>query len=183
MSQITVSDLKRRIEIGEDLQLIDVRSPGEFAAGHVPGAINIPLEQLEGRLPDLNRDKELVILCQSGRRAAMGCDVLRPHHDELLILEGGTAAWQSEGNQVVACQTARWSIERQVRLTAGALVLIGSILALTGTSWGVFVTTFIGAGLTFAGLTNICGMASLFAKMPWNKPTTAAPTSPTQVQN
>ncbi len=153
----------------EPLQLVDVRSPGEYASGHVPQAINIPLEQLEARFADFT-EGNVAILCQSGRRAGMACDILKDHHDGLLLVEGGTKAWMDEGFPTVASVTNKWSLERQVRLGAGVMVLAGTILATLGFHAWIYLSMFVGAGLTFAGLTNICGMALLLAKLPWNRP-------------
>lgn len=151
------------------MQLIDVRSPGEFAAGHVPKASNIPLEQVESRLKDLANHGEVVLICQSGGRAAICFENFSHVRQNLTVLDGGTEAWVKEGGEVVKSQTSSWSIERQVRLTAGMLILLGTILSLTLAPGWIYLAMFVGAGLTFAGLTNTCGMASLFALMPWNR--------------
>ncbi len=157
------------IQNHEPLQLVDVRSPGEYAAGHVPQAINVPLEQLEARFDDLTKGN-VAVLCQSGRRAGMACEVLKDHHDGLLLVEGGTQEWINLGYPTVSSVSGKWSLERQVRLGAGAMVLIGTILAVLGQREWIFLAMFVGAGLTFAGLTNICGMALLLTKLPWNRP-------------
>lgn len=157
------------MESNPALKLIDVRSPGEYATGHVPQAANIPLEQVEMRLDDLGGGP-VALLCQSGNRAGMACEILADHHSELLIVEGGTQAWIQSGKPVVASSCTRWSLERQVRLIAGLMILAGTILAVTVSPVWVYLAMFVGAGLTFAGATNICGMASLLALLPWNQP-------------
>ncbi len=167
---IQTSDLKRRLEAGETLQIIDVRSPGEYASGHIPFAVNMPLEQVDSRLDDLREHTPVVLVCQSGRRAEMCAQQIKHHRSDLLLLEGGTDAWLEQGLPIVQCSASRWSIERQVRLTAGLLILVGTVLStVLATGW-VYLAMFVGAGLTFAGLTNVCGMASLFGVMPWNRP-------------
>lgn len=176
--RISVQELHSRIETHEPLQLIDVRSAGEYAAGHVPQALNIPLEDLESRLPDLG-SRPIAILCQSGTRAGIACEQLEGIRQDVMVVEGGTSAWKAAGYEVTAPAGSRWSLERQVRLGAGLLVLIGAVLALTVHPSWVFLSLFVGAGLTFAGLTNICGMALLLAKLPWNK---AAISCSTQAQ-
>lgn len=153
-----------------NVQLIDVRSPSEFAAEHVPQAANIPMDQIEARLDDIDPSVPVVLICQSGRRAEMTRELLRAHHEQLACLIGGTEAWKEAGLPTVRSSTVRWSLERQVRLTAGLLILAGTILsALVAPAW-LYLAMFVGAGLTFAGLTNLCGMAALFALMPWNRP-------------
>lgn len=168
-AHLTVDDLRRRISERERLQLIDVRSPGEFAAGHIPGAVNIPMEQAEARLADMSRHEPVVLVCQSGNRAGMTCEWLSKEHPEVLVLEGGTHAWVEAGEPVVRSTSTRWSLERQVRLTAGLLVLAGVVLSLTVNPAWLYLSGLVGLGLTFAGLTNVCGMAALFSVMPWNK--------------
>ena len=152
-------------------QLIDVRSPSEFAAGHLPGAVNIPMEQIESRLADLSSTTPIVLICQMGKRARMTAGLLEPCQLQLSILEGGTSAWMQAGFPVVRSIKSRWSLERQVRLGAGLLVLTASALTLLLDHRWLFLAAFIGLGLTFAGLTDICPMAEIFGRMPWNKST------------
>lgn len=166
---MTISDLNSALQRGEAIQLVDVRSAGEYAAGHVPQATNIPLEQIEARLGDFGKSR-VAVLCQSGTRAGMACEILRSHHDDLILVEGGTSAWQKAGLPVVKTAASAWSLERQVRAIAGALVLIGTTLSLAVAPGWIYLAMFVGLGLTFAGITNICGMALLLAKLPWNKP-------------
>lgn len=165
---IQVQELRDLIQSDHSIQVIDVRSRGEFDAGHVPQAVNIPLEQLESRLSDMKPGR-IALLCQSGTRAGIACEMLQSHHQNLVIVEGGTEAWERAGLALVASTTNRWSLERQVRLGAGLLVLAGSGLAAAGFKPWIFLPMFVGAGLTFAGLTNICGMALLLSKLPWNR--------------
>lgn len=165
---ITIEELSQWLETDTRLQLIDVRSAGEYASGHVPRAINLPLEQVESRIDDLH-DGPVAILCQSGRRAKMACEFLTAHHSNLLVVEGGTQAWIAAGKPVTRPIGSRWALERQVRLVAGILVLIGTGLAISVNPNWLYLAMFVGAGLTFAGATNICGMASVLAVMPWNK--------------
>ena len=115
----------------ERVQLIDVRSPSEYATGHIPGAVNMPMDQVQSRLPDLEREGAIVLVCQSGQRARMVAGLLEPCGKELRILEGGTSAWIKAGLPVVATSVTRWSLERQVRFAAGLFVLTGVVLALT----------------------------------------------------
>ena len=158
---------------------MDVRSGTEFASGHIPGAVNIPMEQIEGRLDDLGLNLPLVLICQSGKRARMTVGLLGPCQRQIAVLEGGTKAWIDAGLPVVASLKTRWSLERQgFRLGAGLLVLSGAILALTVNPVWALLCGFVGLGLWFAGLTDICGMGIILARMPWNKASMiAAPTA------
>lgn len=182
MKRIAPSQLKSNLEQGHKVQLIDVRSTAEYAAGHVPGALNVPMDQIESRLDDLAADTEVILVCQSGNRACMTHDMIEGHHNNLTILDGGTKAWQECGLPVVSSTRTRWSLDRQVRLGAGMLVLIGVILSVTVQPGFIWLAGFVGAGLTFAGLTDVCGMAALLAKMPWNRPATPAPAAKKEVK-
>ena len=150
-------------------QLIDVRSPSEFASGHIPGAVNIPMDQVESRLADLSSTTPVVLICQMGKRARMTAALLEPCQLQLSILEGGTSAWMQAGLPIVRSIKSRWSLERQVRLGAGLLVLTASALTLLFDPRWLFLAAFIGLGLTFAGLTDVCPMAEILGRMPWNK--------------
>ena len=101
-------------------QWIDVRSPGEFAAGHIPGAVNIPMDQIEARIDDLLPAAEIVLVCQAGKRARMVASLLEPCRSDVTVLEGGTAAWAAAGLPLVTSVKSRFSLERQVRLIAAA---------------------------------------------------------------
>jgi rhodanese-related sulfurtransferase len=147
------------------IQTVDVRPAAEFAAGHIPGAVNIPMEQVESRMEDLPPGP-LVLTCESGRRAEIVAGWLAGR--EVTLLAGGTRAWRNAGHPLVACAPCRWTLERQVRLIAGLLVLAGTLFAVFVNARWIYLAMIVGAGLTFAGLTNICGMAILLAKMPWN---------------
>ena len=159
-------------------QLIDVRSPSEFASGHIPGAVNIPLDQIESRLADLSSATPIVLICQMGKRARMAAGLLEPCQLHLSVLEGGTSAWIQAGFPIVQSVRSRWSLERQVRLGAGLLVLTAATLALLLDPRWLFLAAFIGLGLIFAGLTDICPMAEILGKMPWNKTTHCKPRLP-----
>ena len=163
---ITISQLQNR---QSSPQLVDVRSSSEFASGHIPGAVNIPMDQIEARLDDLDLAVPLVLVCQSGKRAHMTAELLKPCHGQISVLEGGTKTWIEAGLPVVKSVRTRWSLERQVRLGAGVLTLTAVILALTLNANWIFLCAFVGLGLSFAGLTDICAMGIVLEKMPWNK--------------
>jgi rhodanese-related sulfurtransferase len=148
------------------MQGLDVRSAAEFATGHIAGAVNIPMEQVESRIADLPQGP-LLLICESGKRAEIVAGWIAGQR-EVMLLEGGMRAWRNTGYPLVACAPCRWSLERQVRLIAGLIVLAGTLLAVLINAKWVYLAMLVGAGLTFAGATNICGMAILLAKMPWN---------------
>ncbi|GLX54686.1 rhodanese-like domain-containing protein [Streptomyces sp. MB22_4] len=160
-----------------ELTVIDVRTPGEYAGGHIPGALNIPLDQLDRALPDIRsaaERAEILVVCASGARSENACRQLAEKGIHTATLAGGTGAWAAQGNDLdrpVACDVkSAWSMDRQVRLTAGSLVL-------TGLALGEFVhpafrllSAGVAGGLVFSAVTNTCGMAAMLAKLPYNRP-------------
>jgi rhodanese-related sulfurtransferase len=166
---ICASALKELSERRGETLLVDVRTPSEYAAGHVPGAVNIPMEQIEARGEDLSQGP-IVLICQSGGRAQLTARLLEGRRKQVTVLDGGTSAWVKAGFPVVVNANTRWALERQVRLIAGLLVLVGTALALGVNRHWVYLAGFVGLGLTFAGLSDICPMAVLLSRMPWNRP-------------
>lgn len=150
-------------------QAIDVRSPTEFAAGHIPAAINIPMYEIESRLGDLRPGLPIVLVCQAGKRASMTHALLSGKVDDLLVLTGGTDAWKAAGLPLIASTRSRWALERQVRLGAGLLVLTGVLLGFLVNPGWFWLAGFVGGGLVFAGTTNFCAMAHLLTLLPWNR--------------
>jgi hypothetical protein len=107
-------------------------------------------------------------VCQSGARAAKADDSLREAGmTNIRILEGGMNAWMSAGESVKTVKE-RWSLERQVRLVAGSIVLAAIVVSVWVPA-ARFVAGFVGAGLTFAALSNTCAMGMLLAKLPYNR--------------
>lgn len=167
---LTISGMENLLVEGRAGLLIDVRSASEFATGHIPGAIHMPLEQVESRVGDLGANLPIILICKGGQRARMAAALIETCRPEAKVLEGGTDAWSKAGLPLVVSSNTRWSLERQVRLGAGLLVLAGAVLGiLVSTRW-VFLAGFIGLGLTMAGLTDFCPMALLLSKMRWNGP-------------
>jgi rhodanese-related sulfurtransferase len=180
-STLSISQLRN--QPSTEALLVDVRSASEFASGHIPGAVNIPMDQIEARLDDLGVNVPIVLICQSGKRAGMTAALLEPCQRQTAVLEGGTKAWIEAGLPVVASVKTRWSLERQVRLAAGLLALTGAILALTVNSLWIFLCAFVGLGLSFAGITDICAMGIVLEKMPWNKASQCKITGPKAEQS
>lgn len=175
MTTLTVDQLQPRLE---QLTVIDVRSPGEYAGGHIPGALNVPLDQLQRALPALRAAAErgeLALVCASGARSATACDQLSAANIPAATLVGGTSAWAQDGKPLnrPAGGRAVWAMDRQVRMAAGSLVLLGMLadLALPGARW---FAAAIGGGLVFSALSNTCAMGNMLGKLPYNRPRNAA---------
>ena len=150
-------------------RVIDVRSPAEYRTCHVPGSENLPLDSVQaGHLPTLANGEILTVLCETGKRSGMACELLTAKlSGEVVTIEGGIRALAEAGVELRS-ESGVWSLERQVRVVAGALVFAGSLLSLWVPSFLV-VPLFVGAGLVFAGVTDTCGMGMLLARMPWNR--------------
>ncbi|MGW3358230.1 rhodanese-like domain-containing protein [Streptomyces bungoensis] len=160
-----------------ELTVIDVRTPGEYAGGHLPGALNIPLDQLDRALPDIRgaaERGEVLVVCASGARSENACRTLAQNGIHTATLAGGTGAWAAQGHdlhQPAACDTrATWAMERQVRLTAGSVVLLGLALGEFVHPAFRLLSAGIAGGLVFSAVTNTCGMAAMLAKLPHNRP-------------
>jgi rhodanese-related sulfurtransferase len=153
--------------------LLDVRSPAEFRQVHVAGAINLPLEKVsEAAVKKILQDKVssvVVLLCAAGTRALKAAEQLEATDLKLVVITGGTNACLQLNIPVIRGETKTISIERQVRISAGAIVFIGVVLGYFVHPAFYAVSGFIGAGLMFAGITDWCGMGLLLAKAPWNK--------------
>ena len=93
--------LLERQKAGDDIYVLDVRSPEEYASGHVPGAVNIPYDQMASRVAEVPKDKDVVLYCRTGRRAAIAAEVLAGHgYERLQHLEGDIVAWVEKGRPV-----------------------------------------------------------------------------------
>lgn len=150
--------------------LIDVREPSEYAREHIIGARLVPLSSFDSADFAAEKDKTVVFYCQSGTRTAANAErLLAPNFHTVRMLEGGLAAWKQAGLPVHFDRRAPIDIMRQVQITAGSLVVAGILLALLVSPWFLVLSAFVGAGLTFAGVSGWCGMASLLARMPWNR--------------
>jgi rhodanese-related sulfurtransferase len=167
---IDCASLRSLLDEGADLRILDVRTPGEFESVHIPGSYNVPLDTLGEHAGELARRAAhpIVLVCASGARATQAERRLaEAGMDDLKILTGGMAGWEAVGGPVRRIR-ARWGLERQVRLAAGSMVL-GAVVASVWAPPLRFVAGFVGAGLTFSALTNTCTMATVLAKLPYNR--------------
>ncbi|MEU2779430.1 rhodanese-like domain-containing protein [Streptomyces sp. NPDC007162] len=158
----------------QELTVVDVRTPGEYASGHLPGAHNIPLGALRRALPALRAvDGGLLLVCASGARAEQARADLAEHGVTAAVLTGGTRGWAEHGHELHRPERGRsrtpWAMERQVRLTAGAAVLAGLGLGRVHPAW-LLLSAGVAGGLVFSALTDTCGMAALLARLPHNRP-------------
>ena len=157
--------------IARGAALIDIREPDEHARQHIPGARNLPVQQLG----DLGRNDAVIFHCRSGMRTdAHSARLAEASGCEAYVLEGGIEAWRKAGLPLAVDARAPLEIMRQVQIVAGLLGLTGVVLGFTLAPAFFGISAFVGAGLTFAGISGWCGMAKLLALMPWNRRTAAA---------
>lgn len=173
MSIINSHEFDRLLAERPDLRVVDVRTPGEFAAGHITGSYNVPLPTLAEHQSELQQPGvgPVVLVCKSGRRATAGQTALRTAGlVEVHVLDGGMDAWQAAALPIAKIETAGvpWTLERQVRLVAGSIVLVSIVLSVVWPSFR-FVAGAIGLGLVVAAVTNTCTMGALLARLPYNR--------------
>ncbi len=164
LTKITPAEAQARI--AEGAALIDIRAADEHARSRIPGSRNIPL----GNALTLGDAPAVIYHCRSGMRTdANAAQLAAASPCQAYLLEGGIDAWRKAGLPVITDAKAPLEIMRQVQITAGLLVLAGVILSLTVSQAWIGLSAFVGAGLTFAGISGWCGMAKLLALMPWNR--------------
>lgn len=166
----TVQSLQERLSSDDAPRILDVRTPAEFESAHIPGAYNVPLDNLKEHRAELRRhlDQDVVLVCLSGGRAEQAESALAEAGlPGLHVLQGGMAAWTASGAPVKRGKQT-WELERQVRLGAGAMVL-SSILASTVSPKLKWLAAGVGTGLVTAAVTNSCAMGMLLSKAPWNQ--------------
>lgn len=172
VSTISAQTLAERVHDDPELDLIDVRTPAEFGELHVAFARNVPLDRLnpqELRAARNGKSKPLHVICQSGKRSRAACEKLvAAGLENVVTIDGGTKACAEAGLPVNRGRAAM-SLERQVRIAAGALVLTGVLLGWLAHPLLYGLAAFVGAGLVFAGIADLCLMGNLLARMPWNQ--------------
>ena len=173
MRTISPRELQGLARGGASVELIDVRTPAEFRELHVEFARLVPLDGLDPRAVMESRsgraDEPLYVICRSGSRGRKACEAFEAAgFSNVVNVEGGTLACEKEGLPVRRGKTMI-SLERQVRIAAGLLVVLGTALGAFVHPWFLGLAAFVGCGLVFAGVTDTCGMGMMLAKMPWNQ--------------
>lgn len=167
---IDAATLHDLLDRGADIRMLDVRTPAEFGTAHISGSYNVPLDTLAEHAAELHRHVEepVVVICRTGNRARQAeAKLAAAGMGNLHVLDGGIVAWEAMNADVVRGKE-KWALERQVRLVAGSIVA-ASILASLKAPKARFVAGGIGAGLTFAALTDTCAMGMLLGKLPYNR--------------
>ncbi len=173
LQTITPKQLADLRDSGRKIHMIDVRTPVEFREIHVDCAHNIPLDRLDPQTIIAERggspDEPLYVICRSGSRGKQACEkFFSAGFTNVINVEGGTLACEAAGLPIVRGKKAI-SLERQVRIAAGLLVVTGAALGYFSNPLWIALSAFVGAGLVFAGVTDTCGMAMMLGRMPWNQ--------------
>ncbi len=173
LETISPAQLELLRQSGKPLELIDVRTPAEFREMHVAYAVNRPLEKLDPPSIMQSRssscDQPLFVICRSGARGKQACEqFIAAGYCQVINVEGGTLACEAAGLPLVRGRKTL-SLDRQLRIAIGTLVLAGAVLGWLVHPWFIALSAFCGAGLIFAGITDKCPLAMAIARMPWNQ--------------
>jgi len=170
LEMISPRDASSLLEQDPQTKILDVRSALEFSQVHIEHSLNIPIDMISAKINELSQSKQnYLVLCHTGNRAAMAADMLiQSGIHTVKVMEGGIIRWQKEKLPVIKGRGGM-SLERQVRLIAGSLVLLGIMMSWR-LHWAfIFVSVFVSSGLIYAGLTDNCLMGMLLMKLPYNK--------------
>ena len=165
LTPLTPAAVAARLHAG-DAVLIDIREGDEFARRRIAGAVSRPLSTFV----DTPIDRDVIFTCRTGARTdsnAARLAALSPR--PAYVLAGGIDAWAAAGLPVATNARAPLEMMRQVQIVAGVLVLAGVLLGWLVAPGFFALAAFVGAGLTFAGISGFCGMARVLAVMPWNR--------------
>lgn len=173
IATITAARVAELNKDGTKIELIDVRTPAEFEEVHLTTARNVPLDRLDISAVMQARkgtaSEPLYLICRSGSRGQQACEKFqKAGFSNVVNVEGGTMACVDAGLPVVRGKKTI-SLERQVRIAAGSLVLLGTVLGWFIHPGFIGLSAFVGAGLIFAGITDTCAMGMILARMPWNR--------------
>jgi rhodanese-related sulfurtransferase len=170
IKQTSVYEINELLETGGECQVIDVREYSEFNTERIADAQLMPLSNFEKHAAEIDHSKPVYLMCRSGNRARRAAEKLAAKgFTDIHVVEGGMTAWAGADLPVIRGGSNVWSLERQVRFTAGLLVLAGVALGFVLSPYLFILSGFVGAGLVFSAVTDTCGMAMVLARMPWNK--------------
>jgi rhodanese-related sulfurtransferase len=168
--KIDFAGLREQLDAADPPRLIDVRTPAEFETAHIPGSRNVPLDVLRAHVDELGEHlgPDCVLVCRSGQRAGRAERALAAAGTNgARVLAGGLTGWEAGGGEVRRGRQT-WELDRQVRFTAGVLVLLGLLGSLLVPAL-IWFSAFIATMLVITALLGICPMATGLAKMPWNR--------------
>ncbi|HUG60114.1 MAG TPA: rhodanese family protein [Candidimonas sp.] len=168
LKSITPQAARELIESGA--LLVDIRAADEHAREHIAQALHVPMERLTEQPLSVNDAEAVIFYCRSGNRTKINAQTLAANTScQAYVLKGGLDAWKKSGLPVIANPSQPLELSRQVHITAGSMIVLGTLLGATVNPWFFAISGFVGAGLVFAGLSGFCGLARVLMKMPWNR--------------
>jgi len=169
LTKLSPQDVQARLASGAAV-LVDIREPDEFARAHIAGAQSQPLSGWEQAHLKVDPGADVIFTCRTGMRTAGACDRLAARvSSDAFVLDGGLDGWARAGLPVAEDRKAPMELNRQVQIAAGSMILAGVLLGFTVAPGWFLLSGFVGAGLTFAGLTGTCGLARVLMLAPWNR--------------
>ena len=168
LPMITPGEAKRRLASGSAI-LVDIREPMEHARESIPGARLQSLSTFDPSALGGPSAPAVIFHCQSGKRTCENAERLLVCEPETYLLEGGLSGWKAAGYPTNIDRSKPIELQRQVQITAGALIVVGLLLSWLVSPLFLGVAAFVGMGLIFAGVSGWCGMARLLGLMPWNR--------------
>ncbi len=170
IEMIKPAEAEKILKTDPQAKILDVRAAAEISQLHIEHSFNVPIDQISARMAEISGTRNnFLVLCHSGNRAAMAADMLmQAGIHNVKVIQGGIAQWQKDKLPVTK-GTGGISLERQVRMIAGSLVLIGIILAGFVNWYFLIIPIFVSCGLIFAGITDTCMMGNMLMKLPYNK--------------
>lgn len=170
MEKISCESFNQKKMQDPDLQIVDVRECIEYKTEHLSGSVNIPLSALSKSLEKIKKNQPVYLLCRSGARSDQAAQELQKKgYEHVRIIEGGLESLKLTGCTLVKGETKVWPMDRQVRLGAGLMTLIGILGFWFIHSAFLFLSLFVACGLIFSAVTNTCGMAIILGRCPWNQ--------------
>ena len=180
VKQVSVHEVNELLDSGGECQVIDVREFSEFNSERIADAQLMPLSNFERHAEEIDHSKPVYLMCRSGNRAKQAAERLtKKGFTDIHVVEGGMVAWTRADLPIVKGDSKVWSLDRQVRFTAGLFVLTGLVFGFLVTPYFYLLSVFVGAGLVFSAATDTCAMGMMLARMPWNMaPVACEPSEP-----
>jgi rhodanese-related sulfurtransferase len=172
MKAIAPGQLPQLLRAQPNLQLLVVRTSGEYfemdalPARNVPLDIPVPKELFDSC--DLSEDRAVYLLCRTGERAKKAGVKFEKEGFSPAVVVGGTPAWSEAGLPIERDAIDVISLDRQVRIAASSLVLICILLGSSVRRAFFGLSAFVGTGLVFARITDFCGRGLLLSRLPWS---------------
>ena len=165
LQTVDATTLKQWLDDNQ-ITLVDVREPSEYAVEHLPNSILLPLSKFELNKIPVEQDRILVLYCRTSNRSAQAAQKLfAAGFDEVTHLGGGMEDWKKRGLPTIVNRNAPLSLMRQVQIVAGLLVITGTVLGAFVSPWFLSLSGFVGGGLLFAGITDTCAKRNVTGKI------------------